>query len=298
MDTNTHRMAVTLVLGSLLLCSFSADLWAQTWDAKADWSDVSNPNGVWSYRDATNGNLFLPTAEGWSLDGPANLFDDQSSIVQLGNEFGGHGPWMVRWTSPIDGFVEVSGSMLQLFEPQRRMKFELRQNGVTFAEGLVPVDEFGETVVAERPGAPVTRDGLVNFGPNVRQVNVGDTIEYAAVASGLPEPPDAHVPTFVVASFSITVGCTLNVRGSYADGTLDLLFQIGTRQPATWSVFLFFSGGVIPLWSVALPVVDVSFPVPIPGFPQIGTVAIVTMLTTREEIACIDFEIVHTGTPQ
>ena len=293
---------MTLVLGSLLLCSFSADLRAQTWDAKADWSDVSNPNGVWSYRDATSGNLFLPTAEGWSLDGTLdspNLIDDQWSSVQLDNEFYGHGPWMVRWTSPIDGFVEVSGSMLQLFEPQRRMKFELRQNGVTFAEGLVPVDEFGETVVAERPGVPANRDGLVNFGPNVRRVNVGDTIEYAAVASGLPEPADADVPTFVVASFSITVGCTLNLRGSYTGGTLNLLFEIGTRQPVTWSVFLFFRGGVIPLWSVALPVFDppVSFPVPIPGFPQIGTVAIVTMLTTREEIACIDFEIVHTGTP-
>ena len=46
--TNTNRMAVTLVSGSLLLCSFSADLRAQTWDAKADWSEVSKPNGVWS----------------------------------------------------------------------------------------------------------------------------------------------------------------------------------------------------------------------------------------------------------
>ena len=60
---------------------------------------------------------------------------------------------------------------------------------------------------------------------------------------------------------------------------------------------MFFSGGVFPLWSLELPIVDppVSFPVPIAGFPQIGIVGFMTMLVTAQEIDCIDFAVVHTG---
>ena len=96
-----------------------------------------------------------------------------------------------------------------------------------------------------------------------------------------------------------TPDCTLDLGASHTDGTLILDFTLGADQPTTWSVFMFLSGGVIPLWCLELPKVDppVTFPVPIPAFPEVGLVAFVTMLATPQEIACIDFAVVDTGTP-
>lgn len=181
-------------------------------DAKADWSDVSNPNGLWSYHDASDGDLMLAASSGvggspggWSHDGsnatPPNLFDDIWGAVQQSNEFGGHGPWLVRWTSPYTGLVRVNGSLLQLYEISRRMKYQLLKNGAVITEGLVLEDVSGNTITAYDSG-PANRDGLVEFGPIDIAVDTGDEIDFAAVAGSTAEGGNGEV-TFVYGSFHI-----------------------------------------------------------------------------------------------
>ena len=82
------------------------------WDAKGDWSDLYNPNGVWSYRSA-NGVLMVadngiagtcggsPSDWEGTVSNCPNLFDDEGwGGGHDPDEFCGHGAWMVRWTSP------------------------------------------------------------------------------------------------------------------------------------------------------------------------------------------------------
>lgn len=123
-----------IVLSAILL-SLTATLGADigdVWDAKTQWSDENNPNildaapfGIWSYRNS-GGGLLLNSPDGtignapggWSAYGSIytypSLFDNQWSVIQDPNtEFSGHGPWMVRWKSPVNGVVEVRGSLVQ-----------------------------------------------------------------------------------------------------------------------------------------------------------------------------------------
>ena len=97
----------------------------------------------------------------------------------------------------------------------------------------------------------------------------------------------------------ITPVCTLDLTLSFAEGTLTIHRVLGTPEQANWSVWLFIPNtGFIQLWSVSLPVVPtVSFPFPIPGFPPLGTVGIVTALTGPGGVMCFDVEFIDTGTP-
>lgn len=184
------------------------------WDAKTQWSDENNPAGVWSYRNSA-GTLLVAAPNltigwgpsGWSptgsvYDPPPSLWDDIWSSQQLSSEFGGHGPWMVRWTSPVEGYVKASGTLLQLFQAERRMKYVFRHKGVAFGSVLMPEFANGNTIIAQattEPMGPGNRDGLVSLEPNAVAVHVGDTIDFLALAAGLAEGGDG-VPTFVVTS--------------------------------------------------------------------------------------------------
>jgi hypothetical protein len=104
---------------------------------------------------------------------------------------------------------------------------------------------------------------------------------------------DVHFQTYVNVE-----PCTLNVEPSASDGTLNLAFEVGTSEPATWNVWLSFQSQIIRLVSAPLPAVDppISFPIRIPFFPPLGTIGFLTTLTTAEEgIICSDFETVDTG---
>lgn len=107
---------------------------ADEWDLKSDWSDSSNPNGVWSYR-ATDGSLLssgshsgaLPTVTqpAWGPGNPMSIFKSNGTetvghdwllgdIVThtAGLQGGGGAPQpMVRWTSPLDGVIDVMGEI-------------------------------------------------------------------------------------------------------------------------------------------------------------------------------------------
>ena len=94
----------------------------------------------------------------------------------------------------------------------------------------------------------------------------------------------------------VPASCSMALELSYAGGNLSLNFSITSTVPTTWVVRLAVQGGVIPLLSVGLPAVadflpSFSFP-----FPALGTVGVITALTTPTEgVLCFDLETVNTG---
>jgi hypothetical protein len=92
--------------------------------------------------------------------------------------------------------------------------------------------------------------------------------------------------------------CTLSLATSLTDGTLSLAFTLGTQEPATWNIWLTAQNEVVRLLSVPLGVLDppVSVPFTIPFVPALGTVGVLTTLTTPDQgIICSAFATVETG---
>ena len=91
--------------------------------------------------------------------------------------------------------------------------------------------------------------------------------------------------------------CRDTLSLSYVAGTLHIGFTLRSPGPATWSTWAFSSFGVVNLWSVEIPAAlpEVSFDVPIPGFPAIGPLGIVTTLSTKQGATCFDWNVVYTG---
>ena len=89
-----------------------------------------------------------------------------------------------------------------------------------------------------------------------------------------------------------------NLQASYEGDTLTLDFQLSTAEPTTWNAWMSVQTFTFPLWSIALPPIELSTPISIPGFPQLGSIGVLTTLTTAGEgIVCSDWEAVDTGTP-
>ena len=96
----------------------------------------------------------------------------------------------------------------------------------------------------------------------------------------------------------IPAACNLGLNLNYIDGTLNLNFDVGTEEPVNWNAWLNSQSDVFPLLSAQLPAIDppISFPLSLPFFPQIGTIGVLTTLTTKEKgIICSDFQTVNTG---
>lgn len=98
-----------------------------------------------------------------------------------------------------------------------------------------------------------------------------------------------------------TSSCPLDLTLTLNHTTLDMDFEVGTTVPATWNVWMSIQTlRPFRLWSSVLPPIDppISIPVSLPGFPQLGSIGILTTLTTPGEgIICSDWETVDTGTP-
>jgi hypothetical protein len=104
---------------------------------------------------------------------------------------------------------------------------------------------------------------------------------------------DVHFQTYVNVE-----PCTLNLEASSPDGSVNLAFEIGTHESATWNVWLIAQAEVTPLVSAALPVIEPPVPVELdlPFFPALGTVGFLTTLTTPVQgIICSAFVTVDTG---
>jgi hypothetical protein len=104
---------------------------------------------------------------------------------------------------------------------------------------------------------------------------------------------DVHFQTYVNVE-----PCTLNVEASYPDGSLNLAFEVGAREPATWHAWLTSQDEIARLFSVPLPVIEPPIPVSLtlPFFPHLGTIGVLTTLTAPDKgIICSAFVTVDTG---
>jgi hypothetical protein len=136
-----------------------------TYDLNADWSDSSNPNGVWTYREGTNALPHVTAWQGLSGDfvtaqpawarnatGSSNLppwfkssavvgitHDWQTGDVVMHSTDGfngiGSGEGNVIWTSPITGFATISGNTWMGRDIGRSNHWALYNNGVLFTQG-------------------------------------------------------------------------------------------------------------------------------------------------------------------
>ena len=94
----------------------------------ADWSDTSNPNGVWSYlvngavppSGIRGGDVFgVPTPiwgtssfEGWSRSNGSEGFPhDWIAGDVFGHTLNNGDPVQIRWTSPTAWFIDVAGAV-------------------------------------------------------------------------------------------------------------------------------------------------------------------------------------------
>jgi hypothetical protein len=125
-----QTMPGLLLSGSFLLVSHAGAA-SMIWDLKADWSNSSNPNGPWSYNEGANPLLYTaswslgPGQDGWGESSPALPFWFRATSAPMGQEWqvgdilvhttddangAGNGPANVTWTSPVNGFIDISGS--------------------------------------------------------------------------------------------------------------------------------------------------------------------------------------------
>ncbi len=94
--------------------------------------------------------------------------------------------------------------------------------------------------------------------------------------------------------------CVIGLQLQYQPQVLGMTIDIGTTKAALWSTLLASQYGLQPLWSQAIPVIDppVRFPLNIPGFPQMGNIGILSVLSASPQgLMCFDFETINTGGP-
>ena len=94
-----------------------------------------------------------------------------------------------------------------------------------------------------------------------------------------------------------SASCSLDVTATSSGGVLSMDFTIVSLQPLTLNTYLLTGGNVTRLFSVPLGVtVPTSFTIPIPSFPDFGTIGVLATLTTPTDgIICSDFDTADTG---
>lgn len=148
------------------------------------------------------------------------------------------------------------------------------------------------------------RIGSIEFGPDGNLyggvTDIGSSLPTYLVridpATGAATPVGAT--GFSISGLTSCLQCTLNLNLSSTNGTLNLDFEVGTQEPANWNAWLTSQDDIDRILFVELPVIDppISFPLSLPFFPQLGTVGVLTTLTTPDKgIVCSDFETVNTG---
>jgi len=158
------RKSVTLFVFSLFL---SSNAWSAPviYDLAGGWSDATNPNGVWTYREGANA---LPSVSNWtplnsSVSQPAwapsatsgnflpawfqSTSDNPSSLDVLTGDIvthttdnlngPGHGPSNVLWTSPSAGTMNVSGGVWIALDRGRSNDWSIYLNDVLLTGGSI-----------------------------------------------------------------------------------------------------------------------------------------------------------------
>jgi hypothetical protein len=214
-------------------------------------------------------------------------------------------------------FTSVTGSAAACALGTSTCTFVVTENTsatLAFNAGAYP------SVTVTFPGAPgevgVDNNRCQNFDPGYSacttyygsgsvvtlQARAPDSTAFAFFQNGTG---DAGGCTTTPCAFTLTQDSTVGakftpcrVTPSVFGGTLSLNFDLGAVEPLQWSVWLSIQNHTYPLWSAPIPAIDpsVQFGVPIPGFPALGNVGVLTTLVHPSKgITCSSWRTVNTG---
>jgi hypothetical protein len=147
-------------------------------------------------------------------------------------------------------------------------------------------------------GEPVVPASCGEFSAQIANVVLNANGTYAIVIS------DSGLDTTF--PYNLTMVCqagacpklpVCDLALGYASGTLNIDATLRTVTPANWNLFFVIQNFSIPVISTPTGVIDPArqFSIPVPGFPQLGTVGFLSTLTTGAGILCSDWETVNTG---
>ena len=271
------KNVLVLILAGVLTCSAYGAI-GDSWDCGLEFGVATNPNGAWAYKTSPGetlmvytetANIFSPPP-GWeNVDTPHEglygwypSFPTPSGDLIDPNDFGGHNPWMVEWTSPVEGWIQISGAIWQrsFDNGKRLMQWSLRHNGSTFDNGYGLQDLITGVPVLGLPGAALFEDGVGGSTGLYRQVSIGDTTDL--ITAGTPEAelpipytgPGAYEPwgTVCLAKFTIrqvdpdqlptvtlTMAASPGVTGSQVSPAPgDYTYVVGTPAPISASPYI------------------------------------------------------------
>ncbi|MHB9035786.1 MAG: PEP-CTERM sorting domain-containing protein [Armatimonadota bacterium] len=198
----TVNVIRTISVVCVLALSLSLSAAATTWDAYADWSNIANPNGPYTYgaRSSilgtditaydTNGVLWAGY-ETWSTSGAwwaAGTLSKNSSMGALVQQ-PGDGPFSVfRWTSPVDATLDVDISWWNLWWASADA--HVLHNGVSLLDGLVnwagPTSQQYVGTVTVQAGDTI--EAVLGYGGNRTAGDDMVGLSFILSTQAVPEP--------------------------------------------------------------------------------------------------------------
>ena len=177
----------------------------------------------------------------------------------------------------------------------------LPAGSAAYVAGITSLSGFAGTVGFAVSGLPA--GATASFSPSSI---VGSAFTTLQVSTSSTTPLGTHPLTITATSGPIThtaamtlvvSTCVDTLTLNYAAPTLNAGFRLGTTAPATWSTWLVAANMTWPLWAISVPVVSpaVLINVPLTPFPSIGTVYVVTTLSTTAGTTCWDWKGVNTS---
>ena len=105
-----------------------------------------------------------------------------------------------------------------------------------------------------------------------------------------------------VGFFRLTTGstgggsCTITQTATRTGTALNLTYTIQTNAATTWNLFLIVGSAAAPVATVPIPAIPTAttFSIPIPNFPALGSIGLLTTITSTGGILCSDFDVVTT----
>jgi len=193
------RFAVgTAIVWLMASCAWAADLVQYHYSLNADWSDVANPNGVWSYNHGDvpiktyqtfwwgqAGWGYYSNADGSILKGSPESGKDHDWLLgdvvmhSLSRNYGGATTFLnVKWTSPADGVVDIAGRAWEAeIYADRDVRWTLSVAGQTVA-ARGSVQGLYRTDAGAQFAANVTAGSSLQNIP----VNVGDVVQFSVMS--------------------------------------------------------------------------------------------------------------------
>jgi hypothetical protein len=221
------------------------------YDLREDWSELANPNGVWSYREGINALPHVSAWQGLSGDfgsaqpawarfatGTSNLppWFKSSAIVNVAHDWRagdvvvhstdffnglGSGAANVAWTSPVSGCATVTGGIWMGRDIGRANHWALFDDGLLLTEGDIQSgDAYGSSVpfhFASGSGGALALSAIpVSIGEvlelRVTQTSPAGTGDYAVVDLQVSTVPEPSSGLMTLVGFTAIV-CARRRKG-------------------------------------------------------------------------------------